>query len=147
MTVNPKSTLGRGKSHKCFKICDEYCYSSFRFRFRFPVSAVQTMDCGAKSESEKKYIYKEGEGAHIFSFLFFFFFFSAPSSQFECLEQAKLSCFALLNSCFTFPEDLSRRQHPNQICYLFQIAYIYHLFVSKCLLATDCHISIFNALA
>ena len=22
---NPKSTLGRGKSHKCFKICDEYC--------------------------------------------------------------------------------------------------------------------------
>ena len=25
MTANPKSTLGRGKSHKCFKICDEYC--------------------------------------------------------------------------------------------------------------------------
>ena len=21
----PKSTLGRGKSHKCFKICDEHC--------------------------------------------------------------------------------------------------------------------------
>ena len=25
MTANPKSTLGRGKSHKYFKICDEYC--------------------------------------------------------------------------------------------------------------------------
>ena len=25
MTANPKSTLGRGKSHKCFKIYDEYC--------------------------------------------------------------------------------------------------------------------------
>ena len=25
MTANPKSTLGRGKSHKCFKISDEYC--------------------------------------------------------------------------------------------------------------------------
>ena len=25
MTAIPKSTLGRGKSHKCFKICDEYC--------------------------------------------------------------------------------------------------------------------------
>ena len=25
MTANPKSTLGRGKSHKCFKIFDEYC--------------------------------------------------------------------------------------------------------------------------
>ena len=26
-TVIPKSTLGKGKSHKCFKICDEYCSS------------------------------------------------------------------------------------------------------------------------
>ena len=25
MTANPKSTLGKGKSHKCFKISDEYC--------------------------------------------------------------------------------------------------------------------------
>ena len=29
MTANPKSTLGRGKSHKCFKICDEYCSGDF----------------------------------------------------------------------------------------------------------------------
>ena len=28
MSANPKSTLGRGKSHKCFKICDEYCSST-----------------------------------------------------------------------------------------------------------------------
>ena len=32
MTANPKSTLGRGKSHKRFKICDEYCSSSPNFR-------------------------------------------------------------------------------------------------------------------
>ena len=29
MTANPKSTLGKGKSHKCFKICDEYCRWKF----------------------------------------------------------------------------------------------------------------------
>ena len=27
MTANPNQHWGRGKSHKCFKICDEYCRS------------------------------------------------------------------------------------------------------------------------
>ena len=27
MTANPNQHWGRGKSHKCFKICDEYCSS------------------------------------------------------------------------------------------------------------------------
>ena len=34
MTANPKSTLGRGKSHKCFKICDEYCSFKIMHLFR-----------------------------------------------------------------------------------------------------------------
>ena len=29
MTAIPKSTLGRGKSHKCFKISDEYCRQKY----------------------------------------------------------------------------------------------------------------------
>ena len=36
MTANPKSTLGRGKSHKCFKISDEYCRKFSGMKFFHP---------------------------------------------------------------------------------------------------------------
>ena len=52
MTANPNPTLGREKSHKCFKICDEDCSCGPLYLKLSPEKVMGV--CGAWAARRKK---------------------------------------------------------------------------------------------